>query len=189
MESIPADPVYMFRSPFPSRHLTAAQDVRVQEQIRFSERDYVSYVISGSRTEIEYEDVSVDTTDFIQGSLTSSLVFSAKIGGIADDPVSTWFVFHHKDHDNHAVDFFRWVLSGYGYAIESDITSLVLRIQASERTRGMQTICGRAYARSICYRNYWSLYPRLVYLLYLTSETINQGDVDSISGESGDEGS
>jgi hypothetical protein len=106
MELIPADPVYMFRSPFLSRHLTTVQDVRVQEQIRFSERDYVSYVISGSRTEIKYEDISVDTIDFIQGSLTSSLIFSAKIKGIVDDPVSTWFVFHHKDYNNYMVDFF-----------------------------------------------------------------------------------
>lgn len=187
MEATQSDPLDIFKSPFPSRHLTAAQNLQIQERIRFPEREYVSYVIPGSRTEIEYEDVSIDTTDFIQGSLTSSLVFSAKTEGTADDRVITWFVFHHKDHDNHAVDFFLWVLRDYGYAIESDITSLVLRTQASERTRIMQTICGRAYARSICYQRYWPLYPRLVYLLYLTSETINQGDVGSTSGESGDE--
>lgn len=157
----------------------------IQERIRFPEREYVSYVISGSGTEIESEDVTFDTTDFIQGSLASSLVFSAKIGGIADDPVITWFIFHHKDHDNHAVDFFRWVLSGYGYTIESDIGSLLLRAEDPERT--IQTVCSRAYARSICYRNYWPLYPRLVYLLYLTGEKINQGDADSTSGESGDD--
>ncbi|KAF5016157.1 hypothetical protein F66182_12256 [Fusarium sp. NRRL 66182] len=186
MESVRADPFDMFKSPFPSRHLTAAQDLQIQEQIQFPVGEYVSYVISGSQAEIEYEEVSIDTTDFIQGTLTTSLVFSAKIGGIADDPVITWFVFHHKDHDNHAVEFFRWVLSGYGYTIESDITSLLLRAQASERTRTMQTICSRAYGRSMCYQSYWPLYPRLVYLLYLTGEKINQ-DGDSSSGESGDE--
>lgn len=187
MESTQADPFNIFRRPFPSRHLTAAQDFRVQEQIRFPKRDYVSYVISGSRTEIEYEDVSIDTTDFIQGSLAFSLIFSAKIRGTADNLVITWFVFHHKDHDNHAADFFQWVLSGYGFAIESDIGSLLLRAEDPERT--IQTVCSRAYARSICYRNYWPLYPRLVYLLYLMSKRINQEDADSTSGESGDEGS
>jgi hypothetical protein len=172
MESTQADPFNTFRTPFPSTHLTAAQDLRIQEQIRFPEREYVIYVISGSRTEIEYEDVSIDTTDFIQGSLASSLVFSDKIGGTADNPVITWFVFHHKDHDNHAAEFLRWVLSGYRYAIKSDIGSLLPRAEDPEQT--IQTVCSRAYARSICYQNYWTLYPRLVYLLYLTSEKINQ---------------
>jgi hypothetical protein len=88
MESTQADPFNIFRSPFPSTHLTAAQDLLIQEQIRFPEREYVIYVISGSRTEIEYEDVSIDTTDFIRGSLTSSLVFSAKIRGTADNQSS-----------------------------------------------------------------------------------------------------
>lgn len=69
--------------------IPAGRDLQIQEQIRFPGRDYVSYVISGSQTEIEYEDVLIDTTDFIQGSLVSSLVFSAKIGNIADHPVIT----------------------------------------------------------------------------------------------------
>ncbi|KUL81363.1 hypothetical protein ZTR_11426 [Talaromyces verruculosus] len=184
MESTQADPFDIFRSPFPSRHLTAAQNLRIQERIRFPEREYASYVISGSRTQIEYEDVSIDTTDFMQGNMPFSLIFTAKIEP-AENPVIKWFVFHHKEHDNEVAEFFRWTLSDYGYTIESDIGSLLLRAEDPEQT--IQTVCSRAYARSICYGNYWALYPRLVYLLYLTGEKINQADADSTSGESGDD--
>lgn len=127
----------------------------------------------------------IDTTDFIQGLLVSSLVFSAKVEGTVENLVITWFVFHHKNYDNIAADSLRWVLSGYVCTIELDIGALLLWAEDLEWT--IQIVCSRAYARSICYWNYWPLYPRLVYLLYLMSEKINQGDADSTSGESGDE--
>jgi hypothetical protein len=181
MESTQADPFSMFKSPFPSRHLTAPQDLRIQEQIQFSEREYVSYVISGSQTEIEYEEVSIDTMDFIQAWIPSSLVFTVKTG-IAENPVIEWFVFDHKDHDGRAAEFFRWVLRDYGYTIESDLGDVLLRTENPEQI--IQILCSRAYARSFCYKDYWPLYPRLVYLLYLTSEKINQGDANSTDEES-----
>lgn len=184
MESTQAEPFSMFKSPFSSRHLVAPQDLQIREQIQFPEREYVSYVISGSRTEIEYEEVSLDTTDFIQGSMPSSLVFTAKIEP-AENPVTKWFVFHHRSHDNGAAEFLQWELSGYGYTIESHLEPVLLRAKNPEQI--IHTICSRAYARSICNKDYWPLYPRLVYLLYLTSGKINQEDADSTSGESGDE--
>lgn len=184
MESTQADPFNMFKSPFPSRHLTAAQDIQIQKQIQFPEREYVSYVISGSGTEIEFEEVSLDTTDFMQGNMPFSLIFTAKIEP-AENPVIKWFVFHHKDHDNKAAEFLLWTLSGYGYTIESHLEPVLLRAADPEQT--IHTVCSRAYARSICYKDYWQLYPLLVYLLYLAGKKVNQGDVDSTSSESGDE--
>jgi hypothetical protein len=140
--------------------------------------------MSGSGTEIEYEEVSLDTTDFMQGSMQFSLIFTAKIEP-AENPVIKWFVFHHKDHDDKAAEFLRWILRGYGYTIESHLEPVLLRAANLEWT--LHTVCSRAYARSICYKDYWPLYPRLVYLLYLTSEKINQGDANSTSKESSDE--
>lgn len=184
MESTQADSFSMFRGPFPSRHLTAARDLQIRQQIRYHELEYVGYVISGSQRDIDHYEVSIGVTDFLQLWLPSSLVFTADTG-TSENPRIRWFVFHHKDYDDKAVEFFRWKLRGYGYTIEPDLGHVLLQAENPEQT--IRIVCSRAYARSLCYKDYWPLYPRLVYLLYLTSEKINQGDANSTSGESGDE--
>lgn len=174
----------IFGDPFPSKHLIAPRDPQIREQIQYNELDYVGYVISGSDSNIDHEEVSIDTTDFLQLWLPNSLVFTAETEHL-ENSRTQWFVFHHKNYNDEAVEFFRWKLRGYGYTIEPDLGHVLLRAENPEQI--IRIVCSRAYSRSVCYKNYWTLYPRLVYLLYLTSEKINQGDADSTSGESGDE--
>ena len=173
----------MFESDFPSTHLVAPQDPQIREKIQFCEREYVCYVISGPGTEIKCKEVSFDPTDFMQRSVPFSLVFTSKIEP-PENPVIQWFVFHHKSHDDNALDAIL-ELSGYGYRIVSYLEPVLRRAANLERT--IHTVCSRAYARSICYKDYWPLYPRFVYLLYLMREKINRGDVDRTSSESSDE--
>jgi hypothetical protein len=50
----------------------------------------------------------------------------------------------------------------------------------------METVCIRAYMRSLCQKQVWHLYQRFVYFLFLINESIIQGSVYSGYDKSSD---
>jgi hypothetical protein len=172
MASTQADLMRIFERPSPSQHVVAPRNPGIRDHVQYREGEYFCYAMWHLPSQIEDGEISMDTTDFLQYWMPSSLIFSVNMG-TAEDPTHVWIVFHHADHDGKVVEFFLWGLQRPECVIDSDLH----RVLQGETM--LQMVCGRAYARSFCYKDFWPLYPKFVYLLFQTRNETSQGNIDS----------
>ncbi|QKX64382.1 uncharacterized protein TRUGW13939_11556 [Talaromyces rugulosus] len=170
-----------FDDPFPSQHISIlTSNPEVRERVKYEEREYRGYAIFDLPEQFSHGELSIDPAEFLQIWLPSSLVFSVNMQN-AENPRHVWFVFHQQEHDQKAVEFFGWVLGEHSRSIRPDISTA---LSAEPQTESMiNKICGRAYVKCFCHKQYWPLYPKFVYFLILLQEELRAGENQSESDD------